>query len=176
MNGHAASTALDPVISRYLALRRALGRQYDHEERTLHSLTDFLVMGGESDLTSELFESWCRTFELLNANGRRGRQVAVRNFCLYRQRTEPQCFVPDINRFARTRPYSAPVILTPLQVSQLLDLADRREATATSPLRPYVLSVALVLLFTAGLRRRELVRLTLADVDAHAGVLRVREF
>lgn len=175
MNGHAASTALGTVISRYLALRRALGRQYDHEERTLHSLTDFLVMGGESDLSSELFESWCRTFELLNANGRRARQVAVRNFCLYRQRTEPQCFVPDINRFARTQPYSAPVILTPLQVSQLLDLADTREATATSPLRPYVLRVALVLLFTAGLRRRELVRLTLADVDTHAGVLRVRE-
>lgn len=175
MNDHVASTALDPVITRYLAHRRALGRQYDMQERTLHSLTNFLVQAGESDLSSGLFESWCRMFESLTANVRRARQVAVRNFCLYRQRTEPRCFVPDINRFARTQPPPAPTILTPAQVGQLLELADTREATATSPLRPYVLRLALVLLYTAGLRRRRLVRLTLADVDAHAGVLRVRE-
>jgi integrase/recombinase XerD len=175
MNDHVASTSLDPVITRYLAHRRALGRQYDMQERTLHSLTGFLVQAGESDLSSGLFESWCRMFASLTANVRRARQVAVRNFCLYRQRTEPRCFVPDINRFARPQPHPAPIILTPAQVGKLLELADTREATATSPLRPYVLRLALVLLYTAGLRRRELVRLTLADVDAHAGVLRVRE-
>ncbi|MDB5781090.1 tyrosine-type recombinase/integrase, partial [Caballeronia mineralivorans] len=175
MNDHITSTTLDPVISRYLAHRRALGRQYDMQERTLRSLTDFLVRAGESDLSSGLFESWCRMFESLTANVRRARQVAVRNFCLYRQRTEPRCFVPDINRFARPQPHAAPIILTPAQVGRLLELAGTREATATSPLRPYVLRLALVLLYTAGLRRRELLRLTLADVDARAGVLRVRE-
>jgi integrase len=111
----------------------------------------------------------------LTSNVRRARQVAVRNFCLYRQRTEPRCFVPDINRFARPQPHAAPDILTPAQVGRLLELAGTREATATSRLRPYVLRLALVLLYTAGLRRRELLRLTLADVDAQAGVLRVRE-
>jgi hypothetical protein len=86
MNDHTASTALDPVISRYLAHRRALGRQYDMQERTLRSLTDFLVQAGKSDLSSGLFDSWCKTFDSLNSNVRRARQVAVRNFCLYRQR------------------------------------------------------------------------------------------
>ncbi|MCY1210871.1 Tyrosine recombinase XerD [compost metagenome] len=175
MKAHVASTALDPVISRYLAHRRALGRQYDNQERTLHSLTEFLVQAGESDLSSRLFELWCTTFDSLNSNVRRSRQVAVRNFCLYRQRTEPRCFVPDINRFARRQPHAAPIILTPTQVAQLLELASTREATARSPLRPYVLRLALVLLYTAGLRRNELLRLTLADVDAQAGVLHVRE-
>jgi integrase/recombinase XerD len=99
----------------------------------------------------------------------------VRNFCLYRQRTEPRCFVPDINRFARPQPHAAPIILTPAQVGRLLELSGTRQATPTSPLRPYVLRLALVLLYTAGLRRSELLRLTLADVDAHAGVLHVRE-
>jgi hypothetical protein len=89
MNDHITSTTLDPVISRYLAHRRALGRQYDMQQRTLRSLTDFLVRAGESDLSSGLFESWCTMFESLTANVRRGRKVAVRNFCLYRQRTEP---------------------------------------------------------------------------------------
>lgn len=175
MNDHTASTALDPVISRYLAHRRALGRQYDLEEHILHSLTDFLVQVGESDLSGELFDSWCRTFDSLNSTVRRARQVAVRNFCLYRQRTEPRCFVPDINRFARPQPPAAPIITTPAQIGRLLELAGTREPKPTSPLRPHVLRLALVLLYTAGLRRSELVRLTLADVDAHAGVLRVRE-
>jgi integrase/recombinase XerD len=175
MNAHIASTSLDPVISQYLAHRRALGRQYSNQEHTLHSLTNFLVQVGESDLSSRSFESWCKTFDSLTSNVRRARQVAVRNFCLYRQRTEPRCFVPDINRFARPRPHAAPIILTPAQVGQLLELAGTREATARSPLRPYVLRLALVLLYTAGLRRRELIRLTLGDADAQAGVLRVRE-
>jgi integrase len=35
--------------------------------------------------------------------------------------------------------------------------------------------LAVVLLYTAGLRRGELLRLTLADADPHHGVLRIRE-
>ena len=38
-----------------------------------------------------------------------------------------------------------------------------------------MLRLALVLLYTAGLRRGELVRLTLGDVDPRAGVLRIRQ-
>jgi integrase/recombinase XerD len=40
---------------------------------------------------------------------------------------------------------------------------------------PAVLRLAVVLLYTAGLRRGELLRLSLQDVDAKAGVLRIRE-
>ncbi len=35
--------------------------------------------------------------------------------------------------------------------------------------------MAIVLLYTAGLRRGELIRLLLADVEAHNGILRIRE-
>jgi integrase len=38
-----------------------------------------------------------------------------------------------------------------------------------------MLRIAIVLLYTAGLRRGELVRLQLADIDAREGVLRIRE-
>lgn len=133
MNDKLASTALDPVIHRYLAHRRALGRQYNMQERTLHSLSDFLVQAGKSDLSCGLFESWCKTFDSLTSNVRRARQVAVRNFCLYRQRTEPRCFVPDINRFARPQPHAAPIILTPAQVGRLLELAGTRQAQDMRP-------------------------------------------
>ncbi|MEM5453004.1 hypothetical protein [Paraburkholderia guartelaensis] len=135
MKHQLGSTALDPLISRYLAHRRALGRQYSEQERTLHLMRDFIVRAGESDPNNTLFESRCKTFNSLTSNVRRAREVAVRNFCLYRQSTEPRCFVPGINRFARPQPHAAPIILTPAQVGRVLELADTRQAAATSPLR-----------------------------------------
>ena len=103
------------------------------------------------------------------------RQRIVRNFCPYRQRSEPACFVPDINRFARPQPHAAPIILTPTQIGNLLQLADECKSTKQTPLQPRVLKLAIVLVDTGGLRRGELLRLTLADVDSDSGVLRVRE-
>jgi integrase len=169
------ATAIDLFIPRYLKHFRALGRRFDGEERTLLSLRTFLVKTNRRDLNACLFEEWCHNFEHLTANVRRMRQRIVRNFCLYRQRSEPGCFVPDINRFARPIPHAAPIILTPTQIGDLLQLADGCKSTKQTPLQPHVLRLAIVLLYTAGLRRGELSRLTLADVDPHSGVLRVRE-
>ena len=52
--------------------------------------------------------------------------------------------------------------------------ADRLAPTSTSPLRPAVMRLAVVLLYTAGLRRGELLHLTLADVDPRHGTLHIR--
>ena len=51
----------------------------------------------------------------------------------------------------------------------MLVAAGRLQPTAGSPLMPAVLRIALVLLYTAGLRRGELLRLTLADVEPTVG-------
>ncbi|MET4262492.1 integrase/recombinase XerD [Bradyrhizobium sp. S3.12.5] len=106
----------------------------------------------------------------LSANTRRNRQRIVRNFCLYRRRTEPTCFVPDINRLPRRCPYAPPVIFGADEVARMLAAADRLAPTSTSPLRP----AAVVLLYTAGRRRGELLRLTLAYVDPRHGILHIR--
>ena len=88
--------------------------------------------------------------------------MIVRRFCLFRRRTDPTCFVPDPLCFSRPHPYRDPVIVTPGQVARMLGrAADSLEPTPNSPLRPAVLRIALVLLYTAGLRRGELLRLTL---------------
>lgn len=169
------TTALHAAIRRYLMHFRALGRGYFNEERTLRSLTTYLAQEHASDLCADHFDAWCRTFSRLSANTRRARQLAIRKFCLYRRRTEPQCFVPDAHRFARAQPHAPPTILTAAQISKLLRFSSECRPQANSPLHPHVVRLAIVLLYTAGLRRGELLRLTLADVDAKAGVLRVRE-
>ncbi|WP_233224680.1 tyrosine-type recombinase/integrase [Thiomonas sp. X19] len=152
-----------------------MGRAYVAEENILHSLRDFICATGERDVTLHLFERWCALHEGLTGNVRRNRQRIARNWCLYRQRSEPSCFVPDPNRFPRPHPHKAPVIIAPAAVGRMLAAAQAVRPTPDSALRPDVLRLATVLLYTAGLRRGELLRLQLGDVNALDAVLRVRE-
>ena len=168
-------TALDPMFDRYLHGRRALGRAYVHEEAVIGQLRRFMMDSGSTELDQAVFEAWCKSHHHLAANTRRNRQRIVRNFCLYRQRTEPTSFVPDINRFPRRLPHAPPVIIGPADIAKMLTITGRLAPNANSPLRPAVMRLALVLLYTAGLRRGELLRLTLADIDPHHGILRIRE-
>jgi integrase/recombinase XerD len=167
-------TTLDQIIE-YLQHWRALGRIFDQEERILVSLHQSLQIHQTPDLDQASFEVWCKSFDKLTGNVRRNRQRIVRNFCLYRQRTDPEYFVPDINRFARLVPHCAPVIFGETEVADMLAATKKISPTSASPLRGEVLRLAIVLLYTAGLRRGELLRLTLADVDSVEGVLRIRE-
>lgn len=168
-------TPLDTVVDRYLQWKRALGRGYIEVERVLESLLQFMHGRAANDLDQELFDAWSRSFSELSANVRRNRQRQARNFCLYRQRIDPSCFVPDAHRFPRPCPYCAPVIFGPDEVARMLVEAGKQRPTPGSPLLPAVLRLAVILLYTAGLRRGELLRLTLADADPIAGVLRIHE-
>ncbi len=174
MSAHLTPTDLDRPIAAYLAHQRALGRGYHKEEYVLTALRNFLAEQGANDLTPALFQAWCDTLASLHANTRRGRQLIVQRFCRYRHRMAPDCFVPDSWSVARAQPYVRPIIVAPEQMARALAAADVLAPTPSSPLRPAVMRLAIVLLYTAGLRRGELLRLTLEDVDAAAGILRIR--
>ncbi len=175
MNASTCTTAMDAAIEGYLAHQRALGRGYANEERILYSLREFLAQIHAVDLDQPRFEGWCDLHRRLTANVRRSRQRVVRNFCLYRRRSEPNCFVPELASFPRPQPYRPPILVEPEQIGRMLALAACLTPTPGSPLRPAVLRLAVVLLYTAGLRRGELLRLTLHDVEPQTGVLRIRE-
>lgn len=167
--------AMDAAIEEYLAHQRALGRGYANEERILYNLREFLPQAHAADLDQSRFEEWCNLHRQLTANVRRSRQRIVRNFCLYRRRSEPDCFVPELGSFPRPQPYCTPILVEPEQIGRMLALATRLTPTPGSPLRPVVLRLAIVLLYTAGLRRGELLHLTLQDVEPRTGVLRICE-
>lgn len=169
------TTVLDPMVEHYLQHWRALGRAYSKDQRVLESLRQFLSLHGVADLDQKGFDAWSRTFTGLSANVRRERQRMVHKFCLFRQRSEPNCFVPDINRFARPVPCALPTIFGDAEVARMLAACQQLRPHPHSPLLPYVMRLAIVLLYTAGLRRGELPRLTLADVNASDGILHIRE-
>lgn len=174
-NNIITSTALDQPIVRYLAHQRALGRGYEGEERVLDSVRQFVAQESAADLDAARFDRWCDSQRELSTNTLRARQLTVRKFCLYRQRTEPNCFVPNSLYFTRPQPYTPPIIVEPEQVARMLAATTHLAPTPGSPLLPAVMRIALVLLYTAGLRRGELVRLTLADVEPRSGVLRIAD-
>ncbi|MCB1980668.1 MAG: tyrosine-type recombinase/integrase, partial [Rhodoferax sp.] len=111
----------------------------------------------------------------LGSSSRFAREHTVNKLCRYRRHSDPDCFLPDQESLARQKPHPLATIIEPAQVAHLLDCASQLPPGSRSPVRAQVMRLAVVLLYTAGLRRGELVRLTLGDVDAQAGVLRIRE-
>jgi integrase/recombinase XerD len=67
-----------------------------------------------------------------------------------------------------------PHIYSPADVRRMLDIA-RSYPSPRAPLRPLSIYAMLLLAYCAGLRRGELARLDLGDVDLHGGTITVRQ-
>lgn len=175
MNASPAQSALRPIIARYRELQRALGKGFHNGQWILESLEHWLYETGSDDLNRENFTAWCKSQQHLASGVRRDRMRVVRNFCLYRRRSEPACFVPDLHAFPANHQPLQPYIFTQAQIARLLQAADRLEPFPLSPIRAQVYRLAIVLLFTTGLRRGELLRLNIGDYDRHQQTLFVRQ-
>lgn len=95
MNANDFISPLGPVMARFIALKQALGRRYDSERRILGYLDTFLASKAPdgADLTAATFSDWCQTLAPLCASTRRNRLWIVHQFCRYRRRSEPACFI-----------------------------------------------------------------------------------
>jgi integrase len=103
----------------------------------------------------------------------------VRQFCLHRRRTFPDAFVPDRIRhrwlWPERVPRRVPFIFTKEQVRNLLGAALALPEGPNDSSRPRSFFTLLLLLYAAGLRLGEAVRLRVGDVDFAAGTLLIRE-
>jgi integrase/recombinase XerD len=168
-------SAIGPTLARYVALKRALGRRGDGVEHILRYLDRFLVSCRAEDLTRETFAAWDRSMEHLGTTTRRGRLRTVYHFCLFRHRDDSRVFVPDPTQFPRLAPRPVPHTFSEAEIVRLLAAAESLATHSASPLHREVARVAIVVLYTTGLRRGEIVRLTLHDYDPVARVLHVRQ-
>lgn len=170
----AFTSKMAPHIERYLALKQALGREYDGVRRVLMHLDQFVTTHG-GDLTAETFADWCLTLQHLASGTRRSRMREVRNFCLYRRRYEAASFLPDFRLFPPRHQVVRPHLFTNVEVLRLLTTINALPAAPTSPFRRENLRLAIVLLYTTGLRLGELVQLTLGDYDSNERTLLIRD-
>ena len=149
----------------YISLKQALGRSFQSASHILAYLDRFLCELGSppADLTAETFRQWCQTMESVSSTTRLARMHIVRNFCLYRRRKAPGCFVPDPSQFPKASPRAGPYIFSDTEVAKLLHHSNSIPVLVRSPLRAATIRLAIVLLYTTGIRRGELLRLTRAD-------------
>lgn len=175
MTATETESTLASEISSFIQLKQALGRKFAAERRILQQLNDFLVISGSTDLTRTEFEEWCKTLTHLSPTVRRNSMRIVRNFCLYRSRTNPGGFIPDRHLFPAPHQAIRPHIYSKGEIVQLLDATARLRAKPRSPLLPQVYRLAIVLLYTSGLRRGELTHLKVDDYDRTHRTLHIRE-
>src|SRR5437773_11872691 len=164
-------------LMRYISLKQALGRSFKSTSYVLFKLDRFLCRLGtlSPDLTAATFEQWCQTMDSICANTRSDYMRVVRNFCLYRRRTSPTCFVPDLAQFPQGCPRIQPYIFSAREVGHLLSLSAAIPNSPRSPLRGSATRLAIVLLYTTGLRHGELLRLSARDYDPKAQTLLIRD-
>jgi integrase/recombinase XerD len=170
------NSCLATDLRRYISLKQALGRQFQNASWVLLKLDQFLCALDKpsADLTAETFKQWCQTMESLSSNTRLTRMRLVRNFCLYRQRLAPGCFVPDPSQFPQADLSFQPYIFSDQEVERLLSHIAALPDSARSPLRGATTRLAIILLYTTGIRRGELLRLTPRDYDPTAETLLIR--
>ena len=164
----------DAAVQAYISSRRALGRAIRVDEYVLHRLRACLARAGYSDLDAESFEHWRRQLHHCAHNTQVDWAMMIYRFCRYRRRRESRCFLPQRGTLGRHRPYPLPTPIEADQVWRLLDFIDRRPSSAGRALPHAVHRIAIVLMYTAGLRRGEVARLRMEDVDTETGVLRIR--
>lgn len=171
------SSGLASVFARYVDLKRALGRRFADPARTFESLDRFLhdQSAKYPDLNAAAFEAWCHTKEHYVPGMRRQRMLEIRAFCLYRRRTEPQCFVPDLGSFPTRHQRVKPHIFSDTEVASLLRTASGLRRDRLSSLRPEAVRLAIAFLFTTGIRRGELLNLKIGDYNRQEATLLIRE-
>jgi len=151
----------------YISLKQALGRSFQNASIILSYLDRFLCEIGAppADLSAETFRRWCQTMGSVSSTTRLARMHIVRNFCLYRRRRAPDCFVPDPIQFPKASPRAEPYIFSDIEVAKLLHHSNSIPVLVRSPLRAATTRLAIILLYTTGIRRGELLRLTRTDYN-----------
>ena len=161
----------------FLALHRALGRYYEREEWVLRSLDFFLVKHHPKGriFTAAMFDGWVTEQAGVSPSVRSHWMGFLRKFCLYLGRVTPDTFIPDPRNFPKQH-YQAPCLLSEGDVARLMEAAIQKPRPVHGPehpLRRHTMRLAVLLLFCCGLRRGELLRLRLADIDTERQVLRI---
>ena len=107
-------------------------------------------------------------------SNRAHRLTLMREVCRFLRLEDARTAVPDRRSLRIVRRKFVPRVLSRDEGKRFLQACAELPQGRTSPVRDAVLGAALRLLYLAGLRAGELLRLTQADVDLDAGLLHIR--
>jgi integrase/recombinase XerD len=99
----------------------------------------------------------------------------IRNFCLHLNRSTSQEFIPDVLTFPNNHQPITPYIYSEQDISRLIRAAGSLQSYHHRPLRPQTIRLAIILLYTTGLRRGELLRLKIGDFNPREQTLLIKD-
>jgi integrase len=102
------------------------------------------------------------------------RLTVIREVCRFLRLDDARVIVPDRRTLRIVRQNFVPRVLSRDEGSRFLKACTQLPPGQASPIRAAVLGTALRVLYLAGLRAGELLRLTQADFDLENGTLRIR--
>lgn len=168
---HRFTSTMAAEFEAFFAFKRALGYRYARAEFHFLSLDRFIRQRTETGIDTPLdavLLDW-----LALRQGRKPVSVAaevavIRQFCLFRRRTDPDAFVPTRAWAPQdTEAHFLPYVLSIAEVHALLALASQYVDVFTG----LTVHTLILVLYCTGLRFGEAFRLRLRDVDLGAAVL-----
>ena len=165
-----------PSLQRFVDLKHALGRVYRGETTVLRHWDDFIYRHYRQvgTVRAPMFTEWTETLNHMTSTGSRFFQRILRNFLLFHARDHAGTFIPDRLAFPRSAPVVAPRLVSEAEMGRVLALVRQLPPSTANPLRAETWYIGLLLLFCCGLRRGELMRLTLGDIQQEQTLLHIR--
>src|SRR3984885_11181820 len=164
-------------LTRFLALKPALGYRYREEARALRELDRFHSSRLSADdpvITLAVVHDYVARRGTESETTRAHRLTLIREVCRFLRLDDARVVVPDRRSLRIVRHKFVPRVFSRDEGRRFLNACAELPPGRTSPIRPAVLGTALRMLYLAGLRAGELLRLTQADVDLDAGTLTIR--
>ena len=164
-------------IEDFINLKRSLGRNYEIEAYVLRYFDAFLKdrYPLTENLGAEMISEWCKTLHHLAPSSRHKHMRVVRNFCLYLRRSRHESFVPDESTFAVEHKSFRPYIFSEPDIARILSATRFLLPRTRSPLRAQTIRIAILLLYTTGIRRGELLRLRLGNFNSAEATLLIQD-
>jgi integrase/recombinase XerD len=162
-------------LQRFVNVKRTLGRRYRCEAAMLGRWDDFLYRRHPSArrIKPAMFFTWTQELNHLTANVRRTYQCVVRSFLCFHAREHPATFIPDLLSLPKHVPAPLPRLVSEAEMARILDAAWRLSSSGSNRLRAETFRLGFILLFCCGLRRNELLRLTLGRIDLGQNLMRI---
>ena len=174
---HGFRSHLAADLHSFLEFKRALGFSYQHQEFTLRRFDRFLAENAPRKGAVPL-EALVRRWLAEQADGRKRKTAVcthaiIRQFLLFRRRTDPTAFVPDRDLVPRSSKTGfVPYIFSDTEIRTVLEAALRLPGP---PFHGRTIRLLILVLYCTGLRFGEAVRLKVRDVDLGRRVFDVRE-
>jgi len=163
-------------LQRYVDIKRTLGRNFAGDTHVLSYWDDFVhrMYPRAGKVRAEMFFDWTKTLTNLTATGSRNHQRVVRNFLLFHLRDHAGTFIPDRLTFPKPAPTVSPRLVSEAEMGRVLAVVRQLPPSPWNPIRAETFAIGFILLFCCGLRRGELMRLTLGDIQEKQTVLHIR--